>query len=452
MPISIPGIRRVLFAVCMLVVVVRPVAAQPQQVVDEIVAVVADEIVLRSEVDGLVQNYVQQGQAPYTDELWVEMLNQIIDQKVMAVIAQRDTTIEITDDQVSQAIDQRIDQLQRQVGGRQEIERIYGKPIIEIRADLRRDFRNQLLAQRLQQEKVRNIRITPSEVREWFAQFPADSLPVVPESVRLSHIVRHPVITQEGRDEAHEIISAIRDSVVSGTSSIEDMARRFSDDPGSSERGGLYEETRLADLVPEFAAMAARSPRGEISQIFETQFGLHFLRVNERRGDVITYNHILIAFDRSKADPEPAIEYLTMVRDSIVTYDIPFGLMASRHSQEETSKSMGGRVIDMRTGERELFLEALGPSWRQTIDTMEVGEISHPARVQLLSGETSYHIVMLRDRKPTHQISFEDDYARIEQLALQEKQSEELLRWVRGLREQVYVDVRGKAREMLARN
>lgn len=449
---SVALARRLILLSCLLVALVVPAAAQSSQVVDEIIAVVANEIVLRSEVDGLVHNYVEQGQAPYSDELWLEMLNQVVDQRVMAVVAQRDTTIEVTDDQVSQAIDQRIDQMQRQVGGRLEIERIYGKPLIEIRADLRRDFRNQLLAQRIQQEKLMSIRITPSEVREWFAQFPVDSLPVIPESVRLSHIVRHPVITQEGRDEANEIISTIRDSVVSGTSSLEDMARRFSDDPGSASSGGLYEETRLADLVPEFAAMAARSPMGEISPVFETQFGLHFLRVNSRLGDVINYNHILISFDRSKADPAPALHHLELVRDSIETYQLPFGLMASRHSEEDMSKAMGGRVIDMRTGERELFVEALGPSWRQTIDTMQVGEVSHPARVQLLSGETSYHIVYLRDRKPTHQISFEDDYARIEQLALQEKQSLELERWVRGLRNQVYVDMRGKARDMLARN
>ncbi len=452
MTIFAANVRRLVAFVCLLSLSISASLAQQNEVVDEIVAVVGNEIVLRSEVDGLVHNFVQQGQAAYSDELWVEMLNQVVDQKVMAVVAQRDTTIEITEDQVSQAIDQRIEQMQRQVGGRSEIERIYGRPIIQIRAELRRDFRNQLLAQRLQQDKLRSIRITPSEVREWFAQFPTDSLPVIPESVRLSHIVRHPVITDEGRAEANEIISAIRDSVVSGTSTIENMARRFSEDPGSAERGGLYEQTRLADLVPEFAAMAARSPIGDVSQIFETPFGLHFLRVNERRGDVITYNHILIAFDRSKADPQPAIEYLSMVRDSIITYEIPFGLMASRHSQEEMSKSMGGRVIDPRTGDRQLFLESLGPTWRQTIDTMQVDEISHPSRVQLLSGETSYHIVHLRDRQPTHRISFEEDYARIEQLALQEKQAREIERWVRGLREQVYVDMRGKARDMLARN
>jgi peptidyl-prolyl cis-trans isomerase SurA len=427
-------------------------AAQSGQVVDEIVAVVGNEIILRSEVDGIVHNVVQQGQAPYSDGLWIEMLDQIIDQKVMAEVARRDTTIIVSEDQVDQAIDRRIQQMQRQVGGRGELERLYGKPIVAIRAELRQDFRNQLLAQQIQQRRMASIRITPSEVRQWFMQFPADSLPVIPETVRLSHIVRHPLITEEAREEAHEMLELIREQIVDGEATFEEMARQFSDDPGSAQAGGLYEEMRLAEVVPEFAAVAARSPIGAVSQIFESPFGLHILRVNARRGDLINYNHILIEFDRTKSDPQPAIDYLTSVRDSITTYNMPFELMARRHSQEDESSQMGGRVLDPRSGERELFLEMLGPTWRSTIDTLEVGEISHPARVQLLSGQTSYHILTVRGRVPEHRVDLHTDYERIEQLALQEKQMRELESWVRGLRERVYIDMRGKAREMIARN
>ena len=429
-----------------------PVYAQSSGVVDEIVAVVGNDIVLRSEVDGIVYNIVQQGEAPYTDGLWLEMLDQIVDQKVMAVVAERDTNITITDSQVDQSIDSRIQQLQQQVGGVTEIERIYGKPIVQIRADLRRDFRGQLLAQQLQQQHMRSIRITPSEVRAWFTQFPTDSLPTVPESVRLSHIVRHPEITDEARDEAMEILTTIRESVVSGESTIEEMARQYSDDPGSASRGGHYESTRLTDLVPEFAAVAARSPISEYSQIFESPFGLHFLRVNQRRGDVINYNHILIEFDRSKSDPAPAIAYLESVRDSIETYDISFEVMARRHSEEQQTAHLGGRVIDLRTGERQLYLEMLGPDWRRTIQRLEVGEISEPTRVQLLTGLSSYHIVKLRAQTPAHRLSLDTDYERIEQLALQEKQQTELQRWARSLRDQVHIETRGKALDLIARN
>ena len=388
----------------------------------------------------------------FSDDLWLEMLDQMVDQKVMAIVAERDTNITVTDSQVDQSIDGRIEQLQRQVGGVSEIERIYGKPIVQIRADLRRDFRSQLLAQQLQQQHMRSIRITPTEVRAWFHQFPTDSLPTVPESVRLSHIVRHPEITDAARDEAMEIISTIRESVVSGDATIEEMARQFSDDPGSAGRGGHYEGTRLSDLVAEFAAVAARSPVGEYSQIFESPFGLHFLRVNQRRGDVVDYNHVLIEFDRSKADPAPAIEFLQAVKDSIETYDLSFEVMARRHSEEQQTSMLGGRVVDLRTGERQLYLEMLGPDWRRTIQQLEVGEISEPTRVQLLTGQSSYHIVKLREHTAAHRLSLDTDYERIEQLALQEKQQRELQRWARSLRDQVHIEMRGKARDLIARN
>jgi|SRR5690625_19395 len=441
-----------LLSLLLLLIVAGPVRAQSGGVVDEIVAVVGNDIVLRSEVDGIVYNIVQQGQAQYSDGLWLEMLDQMVDQKVMAIVAERDTNITVTDSQVDQSIDGRIEQLQRQVGGVSEIERIYGKPIVQIRADLRRDFRSQLLAQQLQQQHMRSIRITPTEVRAWFHQFPTDSLPTVPESVRLSHIVRHPEITDAARDEAMEIISTIRESVVSGDATIEEMARQFSDDPGSAGRGGHYEGTRLSDLVAEFAAVAARSPVGEYSQIFESPFGLHFLRVNQRRGDVVDYNHVLIEFDRSKADPAPAIEFLQAVKDSIETYDLSFEVMARRHSEEQQTSMLGGRVVDLRTGERQLYLEMLGPDWRRTIQQLEVGEISEPTRVQLLTGQSSYHIVKLREHTAAHRLSLDTDYERIEQLALQEKQQRELQRWARSLRDQVHIKMRGKARDLIARN
>src|SRR5690606_19704746 len=137
---------------------------------------------------------------------------------------------------------------------------------------------DQVLAERFQGRKLQSIRITPSEVEAWFNQIPADSLPTVPTIVRLAHIVRYPDVTEAARESAHAILSTIRDSLVAG-SSFEEFARRYSDDPGSAENGGRYQNVRLGVFVPEFSAVAARLPIGELSEIFETRFGLHILRV-----------------------------------------------------------------------------------------------------------------------------------------------------------------------------
>lgn len=424
-----------------------PVLAQSGKVVDEIVAIAGDQIILRSDVDGYVMGIMQQRQMPYSEQLWNEALNQLINQKVLAIHAKKDTTIEVSDDQVEQALNQRIEQLTAQVGSASQLEDIYGKSILQIKNDLREEYRDQMMAEIFQSRKLQQIKITPSEVQEWFSRIPVDSLPTLPEIVRIAHIVRYPGVTDAAREEANEIISAIRDSIVIGGSSFEDMARQFSDDIASARNGGRDSGRRLSELVPEFAAVAARIPIGEISQIFETQFGLHILRVNDRRGEVIDYNHILIRFDESKFDPTVAIEYLKAVRDSLVNMNAPFELMARRHSQETSTANRGGRVVDPRTGIRDLPLDALGPTWRATINALEVNEISEPAEVELLDGRRAYHILKLQKREPSHRVDIHTDYERIEQIALQEKQAIVFEEWLAQLRKDVYIEIRGKAQD-----
>ena len=354
----------------------------------------------------------------------------------------------MTDDQVEQALNERIRQLTRQVGSEQRLEQIYGKSIVQIRAELRDDFRDRLLADQFRGRKLRQIKVTPSEVESWFEQFPTDSLPTLPASVRLAHIVRYPKVSDDAKREALEIVSSIRDSVVTGTATLEAMAQRYSEDPGSAADGGRITDIELGSLVPEFAAVASRLPIGELSQPFETTFGYHILRVNERRGNMVDFNHVLIRIDESQADPSEAIAFLTAVRDSIMTEDLSFEVMARRHSEEEFSAELGGRVVDPQTGERDLFLTALGPSWRQTLDTLSVGAISEPAEAELLDGTQAYHIIKLQRRVPEHRIDISTDYGRIEQLALQEKRQSALAAWLRQLRSDVYIDLRGRAEQL----
>ena len=449
MTVPTQRMRRFSGTALLLIVLLIPcrLAYSQEQVIDEIVAIVADKIILKSDIDGLVTGMLQQQQIPYSDDLWHQALEQVIDQGVLTEHAKRDTNIVITEDQIDQSLDQRINALTQQVGSAARLEELYGKTIIQIRADLREDFRDQLLADQFQSQKLNTLRITPTEVRLWFAQFPTDSLPMLPEIVRVSHIVRYPTVSEDAENEALEIVTAIRDSVETGNSELENMARRFSEDEGSANNGGRYEDMLLGDLVPEFAAVAARIPPGELSQPFKSPFGYHILRVNSRIGEMIDFNHVLIRIDQSKADPASAIDHLNMVRDSIVTHDIPFEVIARRHSEEAVSSEIGGRLIDPNTGERDLFLDALGADWKAVMDTLEIDELSYPAEVTLLDGRTAWHIVLLQRRVPEHRVDIETDYARIEGLAMDDKRTREMRRWLDLLREDVFIEKRGRALE-----
>lgn len=437
----------VLFCVATLVLgrVSLPSSAHAQEKpLDRIAAVVGDDIILASEVDQLVRRQTRRRQATFSDDLWMNALQDLVDQKILAEKARRDTTLKLSSQQVSQRLDVQIERMAQQAGGREELEKIYGKTILEIKETFRPDFRSQLLAQRLRQRRMQKIDITPSEVRQWFEQIPADSLPDLPKTVRLSHIVRYPKPTEKAKQEAQQLVSTIRDSIVNGGATFEDMARQFSDDAGTSSSGGQLGDVNLDQLVPEFAAVASRTPVGEVSQVFynESQNGFHVLRVNSRSGSTVNLNHILIKVGEGGKNEERVVSFLKSVRDSILNHDVPLEVMARRYSEEERSSENGGRVTDPNTGTRDLVLDALNPSWRSTIRELDEGEISRPTQVKLLNGDQAYHIVRLDRRTPAHRASLEVDYDRIRQLALRDKRNREIRKWITDLRDDVYVDVR----------
>ncbi len=418
------------------------VGAQDTDVIDEIVAVVDDKILLRSDVNGFVYNMIQQNQIPYSDDLWEQALTNLIDQKIVAVHARRDTTLEITDEQVDQLLDERVNSMISQIGGRAALEATYNKTVEQIKLDLREDFRDQLLAEQFRNRAIQDITVTPSEVREWFEQIPQDSLPVIPESVRLSHIVKYPIVTEAAKEDARYILTSIRDSILAGASTFEQMAILYSEDPGSAPNGGLYANANVEIFVPEFALAATRTPIGEVSEIFETQFGLHILRVNARRGTVADLNQILITFDESKFDTEPARRQLQSLRDSVAVHSAAFDRLAREYSDETESASLGGRVVDPRNFERDLYVEGLDPSWRTTVQLLSPGDISEVQTANMLTGRRGLHIILLEAKTPEHQVSYETDYSLIEGFALREKRALELDKWIRGLREDVYVKIK----------
>ncbi len=428
-----------------------PAQAQNAKLVDRIAAVVGDDIILKSEVDQLVRQQTRQQQRSYSHDLWMDALQQLVDQKLLAEKARRDTTITVSDQQLTNQLNRRIENLKQQAGGEEQVEKVYGKSILQIKETFREDLRGQILAQKLRQKRMQNLNITPSEVRQWFEEIPQDSLPRLPKTVRLSHIVRYPKPTKDARQEAKSLITSIRDSVVSGGASLEAMARQFSDAAGAASSGGALNDVNLDDLVPEFAAVASRTPVGKVSQVFynESQNGYHILRVNSKDGSTVDLNHVLIKPESPTGNQ--AKEYLSSVRDTLMNYeDVTFELMARRHSEDDRTAKNGGRVTDPESGTRDLVLDALGPSWTRTIEKLEPGEISKPTKVKLLNGDEAYHIVLLERREPAHRVNLEKDYERIRKFALRDKRSRKMREWTNQLQEEIYVEIRISKSELTA--
>lgn len=428
---------------------ISPVLAQPR-VLDEVVAIVGARTILRSEVDALTLRTAQERRLAPSEALWWQMFNSVVDQSVLAATAQRDSTLEVSEVEIDVAVDNRLDQIGQQVGGRENIERVFGRSEAALISELRPQLREQIYAERLRRRFLSGVRVSPVEARQWFARIPADSLPIIPTTVRVAHIVRRIEPSEAARTQALQAISALRDSIVSGRSTFESMAARFSDDPGSGRQGGSLGEQNLGIYVPEFRAVATTSPVGQVSEPFRTQFGYHILRVNRRSGERADVSHILLRVASGGSNPAPLVAYLNTVRDSLLA-GAPWERLARTHSQDSSSSIIGGRVVDPQSGQRDLVLSALGAQWTSAIDTLREGGISAPSRVDLLDGTPAYHIVQLQKRTPEHRVNFEDDYAEIASQALREKQYDEANRYVQRLRNEVYIEYRGRARELAQR-
>ncbi|MDT7857005.1 peptidylprolyl isomerase [Rubrivirga sp. S365] len=432
----------VLVALPALAAAAQPVP--PGTRLDGIAAVVGDQVVLYSEVDALAPQLAQ-GE-PVTDDLWSRALDRLVGQRVVISEARQDTTISVTEARVTRAAQEQVARLAQQAGGEAQLEAAYGRTLGEIETSLRDDVRDEILLQTLQQRRMQGVTVTPGEVQSWFSQIPQADRPEVPELVRVAHIVQVPAPDETAKAERRALLQSLRDSVVSDQATIEELANRYSTDPGNTGRdgtknGGLYTDLRLSEVEARFRAATAALDPGEYSQVIETPFGYHLIRLNELEGDRVSFNHILLDIPSGAREAEQARETLRVLRDSVLA-GVPFEGVARRNSEDPYSAQRGGFVSDPESGQRDLNVDGLGAQWKATIDSLDVGEISEPAPVKLLDQTDAYHVVLLQKRTPAHTLSVADDYALLSQYALQDKRLRAQQEWVDDLRRRVYVDVR----------
>ena len=431
-----------------------PLSSHAQQAssdkkLDQIVAIVNDHIVLKSDVNQQVQQYMMQmqrqqnRQIEFGKDIWYTVLQNTIDRYIMLDQAKRDS-ITVSDAMVDQQIDQRINNYVQQVGSEEALEQQMGKSIVQIRADLRESYREQMVVQQFQQTKRREIDITRPEVQEYFEQIPKDSLPTIPEQVAVSQIVALPPALEDADKQARQLAEQLRDSVLNHGKTIEEMAKRYSDGPNASN-GGRVPMMALNDLVAEYSAAASALETGDVSKVVKTNFGYHVIRLNKRQGDKIDTNQILIKVEGESYDEEAAKEKLRAIKDSVQTNDdITFSEMARKHSDDPNTASQGGRVLNPQNGERLIALDQLDPAMYRIVLLLDkVGDISAPKPFTMGEGndtKQAYRIVQLDKRVPEHIANLEQDYQRIKNFALQEKQSREMRNLLAELRKEMYVE------------
>ena len=413
--------------------------AQPR-VVDEIVAVVGGEIVLQSDVQIQKNQLLQQGY-PAADAC--DILEQLLFEKLLLNQAKIDS-IEVTDEMLGSELEKRINVFVRQIGSEEALEAYYKKSISEIKEEFRDILRDQMMVQQMQQKITSDVNVTPSDVQAYFKQLPADSLPYVNASVEMQQIVISPEPTLQEITNVREQLLKMRDQVLNGEYEFETLAVLYSDDPGSSAKGGELGLQPRGTFVPEFDAVAFKLSPGEISKPFKTEYGYHIMQLIERRGEMYNARHILLIPKISSADLSKAQAKLDSVATLIMNDSLTFAQAALRFSTDSRTKNQNGQMVNQATGSSVYEMDELDPQLFLIIDKLEVGEFSKPTYFQNATGKKGYRIIKLTNRTEPHRANLEQDYQMIQNAARQHLNQEAMEEWAVQKTENTYVRVADK--------
>lgn len=423
-----------------------PEAAQLELTpIDAIVAVVGDGIVLESEVEAqafaMKAQLAQMGKsAELTDVQRCNLLEELLFQKLLVHHAQLDS-LEVTDAEVMDEIDRRLAYYIQMFGSVDAFEAEYGQSVSEWKAEFEDPVREQLLAGRMQAQINQQVRATPAEVQSLYADTPNDSLPLIPEAVRYRELVLQPAITEGQKADVRNFLDSVRTLVSTGKLSMTLAASRYSEDPGSKYKGGCYQNIGRGQFVPQFEAAVFDTPIGDLSPVFETDFGYHFLRVTDRRGQVFSACHVLVS---PKVDPL-ALAEMGIEMDSIAAQlqvgTLTFEDAVLRHSTREETKNQGGLVVNPRDGGTLFGSDEIDPNLFFLLNALDPGSVSDP--IQLLdSDDQGYWIaVELVERVAAHRANPAQDFGYFQSIVEDRLRSKQLQDWTERAIRDTYVRV-----------
>lgn len=410
-------------------------------VVDKIAAQVGDNIILVSDIEAQKQQAIAAG-ILVGMSMDCEVLEELMYQELLINQAKLDSLI-ISDEQVDSEMENRLRVIEEQIGSREKMEEFYGKTATQIKEEFRPIIRERLLAQEMERTITSNISVTPKEAQDFYATIPLDSIPLINSQLSFQQIVHYPTITKDDKKLAYDKLAAIHTGVMNGKS-FDTQARIHSMDPGSAPTGGKIEASRGMMVPPFEAALFALKP-GETSDIFETTYGYHIVKLLDRKGDDYACQHILIIPEFSSS----ALEKSAIRMDSCYTLlsqgTITWEEAVKRFSNDEMTMQNKGIITNPITGEQTWDMEDLNQVDQQIFlltDGMEKGDISQPnLYVNIYDRMQGVRIVRLMNRTEPHKANLKDDYALIKRAAENDKKVRLINTWVKSKIVNAYVRI-----------
>lgn len=422
-------------------------AASAGTVVDEVIWVVGDEAILKSDVEALRIQGQQDGMR-WKGDPDCAIPEQIAVQKLFLNQAIIDS-VEVTESEITQSVEQYLENMISTIGSREKLEEYQKKNISQIRAELRESYRERQMVQGMQQKLTKNISVTPAEVRRYFKDMPQDSLPFVPTEVEVQIITQTPRVEQEEINRVKEELRNYTDRINKGDATFQTLARLYSEDTGTARRGGELDYTGRGMLDPAFANVAfSLSDPKRVSKIVESEFGFHIIQLIDKRGDKIKVRHIL----RKPVVSDDAIikaqARLDSLRADIMAEKFPFEAAASVVSDDKETRNNNGLMANItQEGRTSRFkLSELPAEVAKTIDTLKVGEISAPFQMINERGKTVCAIAKLKSRTEGHKATITEDFQVLKNVVMAKRREQVLHDWVVKRIKSTYVRINDRYR------
>lgn len=430
--------RRLFFAIYLVFFAVSS-RAQETQVIDRVVAVVGQNIILQSDIEAqYMQLRLQGGIQGSASSIRCEILEDLMFRKLMLNQAEMDS-ITVTDEQVNSEVDRLVRYFISQLGSQENLEKYYKKSMSEIKEELFRMRKDQMLEEQVQQAMLANVEVTPAEVRKCYYDIPHDSVPMVNSKYEIAHIVKKPAITLEQKLEVKDRLYKMRKRILDGER-FSTLALLYSEDPGSAKKGGELGFHGRGEFAPEFEAAAFNLRDGEISEVVETEFGFHIIQMIERRGEFVNVRHILLTVKVSPEALQDAYDELDsiaqLIRNDSVTFD-----EAVRKFSDEDDKISGGILVNPNTGSTLFDASELDQQVSYTINRMQVGQLSEPVPMKTDENKDAYRLLYLKRKTNPHKANLKDDYTLIRDWAMQQKREEIINKWIANKSKKAYIKV-----------
>jgi peptidyl-prolyl cis-trans isomerase SurA len=411
--------------------------AQPQpregSSLDRIAAIVGDEIIMQSDVDGQLYYMSQYDKTIDVNDKAAKnkILESMIDQLLMVNKAKLDS-VQISEEEINQRMEVHLQSEVQRFGSEKRVEQVYGMSLPRIKNDIREKIKQNLLVTNLLQLKFTDLKASQKEVEEFYKD-KEDSLPVLPPAIELYHIVKKVKANTGQKKSTYELAKQVRDSILAG-GSFADFAKRYSSDPGTVNSGGDLGWFEKGKLFPEFEKAAFNLSTGELSMPVETPYGFHIIQTLEKKTDAINTRHILFKIGQAESDVDEAVNMLKDIKKRVDAGEA-FETLAKEQSDDKETRGFGGMI-------GKLPISDLPESVRLLIDSLKEGGVSDPIPYKNDPSEPSYHIVYIKRYIQEHKANLKDDYREIELMAIEYKKRQLYSNWLVQLRKELYWEIK----------